>query len=149
MLQLNLPTYNYRIRKNDDITDIFDPIRKIFLRLTPEEWVRQHIINFLVNHKGFPLSHIKVEYALEVNALKKRCDILAFDKNANMTLLVECKAPQVKISQNAFNQIATYNYALKVKYLFVTNGLEHFYAYIDIEKKKYHFLKKLPNYKYL
>jgi hypothetical protein len=147
MLQLNLPKYDCRIRKNDDITDIFDPIRKTFLRLTPEEWVRQHIINFLVNHKGFPLSHIKVEYGLEVNGLKRRCDILAFDKNAAMILLVECKAPQVKISQNAFNQIANYNYALKVKYLFVTNGMEHFYASIDFKNEKYCFLKDLPNYK--
>jgi predicted type IV restriction endonuclease len=146
MLELNLPTYAYKLRKSEDRTEIFDVVRKKYLKLSPEEWVRQHIIHYLLNQKGFPLSHIMPEQALEVNTLKKRCDILAFNRDGKAVLLVECKAPHIKIEQKTFNQIAQYNYALRLNYLFVSNGLMHYYAYVDFENKTYHFLEELPNY---
>ncbi|PCJ84394.1 MAG: restriction endonuclease subunit R [Flavobacteriales bacterium] len=149
MLKLNLPTYEFKIKRTDKGTEIFDKVRKKYVALKPEEWVRQHFIHYLIGEKNYPASLLEVEKALEVNRLQKRSDIVAYNNTGQPQLIVECKAPSVKISQKAFDQIARYNIALKVKYLVVTNGLQHYCCKIDFEKKGFEFLKEVPGYESL
>lgn len=146
MIKLNLPTYNFKLKSSENKTYIFGIIRKRFLVLTPEEWVRQHYVNFLITHKKYPISLVNVEKQLTVNNLKKRFDILTFNTQGEPEIIVECKAPNVKITQETFDQIARYNLKLNAKYLIVTNGLEHYYCKMDYEKENYVFLKEIPNY---
>ncbi len=115
--------------------------------LTPEEWVRQHFVLFLMEEKKYPTSLIAVEKQLTVNNLKKRSDILVFNADGKPEILVECKAPKIKITQDTFDQIARYNLKLKANFLIVTNGLEHFYCKMDFENETYIFLKEVPDYK--
>jgi hypothetical protein len=143
---LNLPAYPFKLRKGDDTTFIFDEIRKKFLVLTPEEWVRQHIVQYMIQEKGYPKSLIKLEGGLKLNSLQKRTDIVAFNSKGEKVLLVECKAPTVKINQKVFDQIARYNIVHKIPLLAVTNGLEHYYCQIDFVAKGYNFLESLPSY---
>ena len=131
MQKLNLPQYEFKFKMLGQITQIFDIVRKKYTALTPEEWVRQHIIHFLIHEKGFPASLIGVEKGIVFNGLKKRVDILIFDRNAKPFMIVECKAPQVKISQEVFDQASIYNLQLNVKFLLVTNGFKHFCFYLD------------------
>jgi hypothetical protein len=147
-LQLNLPEYPFRIKQDDHHTYIFDEIRKKFLVLTPEEWVRQHFVQFLILQKKYPKTLIRLEMGLKLNTLQKRSDILLFNHSGEKIMLVECKAPSVKISQDTFDQAARYNFIHRVKYLVVTNGLEHFCTEIDFEKRSFAFLKELPEYAY-
>ncbi|MDG1697615.1 MAG: type I restriction enzyme HsdR N-terminal domain-containing protein [Polaribacter sp.] len=147
MQKLNLPTYNFKLKSNQNKTLIFDKLRKKYLVLTPEEWVRQHFVQFLIDEKKYPTSLIALEKQLTFNNLKKRSDILIFDKKGNHEIIVECKAPAIKITQDTFDQIARYNLKLKAKFLVVTNGLEHFYCKMDFKNKTYIFLKEIPNYK--
>lgn len=115
--------------------------------LQPEEWVRQHCIHYLINEKKYPKSLINVEKELKINGLKKRYDILVYHPNGEVFLVIECKAPHIKIDQKVFDQIARYNLALKSTYLMVTNGLNHYYCQMNFEDGCYNFLKDLPNYK--
>ena len=119
---------------------------KKFVILQPEEWVRQHCIHYLMEVKGFPKSLINVEKELKINGLKKRYDIVVFNTDGTILLIVECKAPKIKIKQNTFDQVARYNLALNASYLMVTNGLNHYYCEMDFEAEKYQFLKDIPNY---
>ncbi len=145
--QLNLPDYVPRTREGSaGKTEIFDPIRRKFVRLTPEEQVRQHFLNFMVTRLGFPASLIVVEAELNYNQMKKRFDILAYRSDGSPGLVIECKAPQVEITQSVFDQVAMYNMTLVVSYLLVTNGLSHFACHIDHAKRTYTFLKELPGY---
>jgi len=121
-------------------------LRKKNVVLTPEEWVRQNFVQYLINHKKYPTSLIAIEKQLKINNLVKRTDILIFNKNGNPNIIVECKAPTVKISQDAFDQIARYNLKLQAKFLIVTNGLEHFYCKMNHQQMQYDFLKEIPNY---
>jgi hypothetical protein len=146
MQKLNLPACNFRIKKDKEVMHIFDIIRKKYIVLTPEEWVRQHFLHFLIEKKQYPKSLIAVEKEIKVNTLKKRFDILIFNAQGEHNIIVECKSPKVKITQDAFDQIARYNLQLKAKYLIVTNGLEHFYCIMDDENKSYVFLEDIPNY---
>ncbi len=146
MQPLNFPKYSFRIKSSENRLHIFDVIRKKFVLLQPEEWVRQHTIHFLLETKKYPKSLINVEKQLVVNQLKKRYDIVVFKPNGDIQILVECKAPDVKVSQTAFDQIAQYNYLLKSNYLMVTNGIDHFYCETDIENEKYRFLKEIPDF---
>jgi len=114
--------------------------------LTPEEWVRQHILHFLVSEKKYPLSHINVEKQIKLLNTKKRYDIVVFNPNGSIHIIVECKAPTIAISQRVFDQIARYNFVLHADYLFVSNGLDHYYCKMDYEKEKYIFLKEIPVY---
>ncbi len=114
--------------------------------LQPEEWVRQHLVHYLIFEKKYPKSLINVEKQLEINGLKKRYDIVVFNSDGSIEILVECKAPKISISQTTFNQIARYNMNLKANHLMVTNGLEHFYCKMDFEKEKYTFLKDIPDF---
>ncbi len=146
MQALNLPAYQFKIKRDGQRTQIFDAIRKKYLVLTPEEWVRQHFVRYLIEEKGFPASLIAIEMGLKLNGLQKRGDIVAYQASGDPLLIVECKAPSVKISQGTFDQIARYNMVLKVNYLVVTNGLDHYCCIIDHLQGSYHFLKEVPNY---
>ena len=146
MTPLNLPKYNFKLKEESNKVFIFDFIRKKYLQLTPEEWVRQNFIQYLIEVKGYPKSMFSIEKGITVSNTQKRVDIAIFNKDRGIEVLVECKAPEVKITQKAFDQIARYNLTLNAKYLVVTNGLNHFYALIDHENKKYIFLKDLPTY---
>jgi len=128
---------------------VLDVYRKRFVKLTPEEEVRQRFARYLVEEKGFPASLIMTEYALEVNKLARRCDILVHKPAGYPALLVECKAPEVKISQATFDQVARYNLAFRVKYLIVTNGLKHYCCQIDFDPEKVSFLSEIPDYEEL
>ena len=125
---------------------VLDVYRKRFVKLTPEEEVRQRFARYLVEEKGFQASLIMTEYALEVNKLARRCDILVHKPAGYPALLVECKAPEVKISQATFDQVARYNLAFRVKYLIVTNGLKHYCCQIDFDTEKVSFLSEIPGY---
>ncbi len=147
MPRLKLPEYPERIReKQNGKQEIFDPVRKKFVRLTPEEWVRQHFINFLVNHHGYPASLLHVEATLTYNHLTKRSDIVIYGREGKPLMAVECKAPSVEITQKAFDQLAMYNFTLKVSYLVLTNGIQHYICRMDPEKGSYIFLEEFPAY---
>ncbi len=143
---LNLPSYPFKLKNDGDKTYIFDPFRKKFLVLTPEEWVRQHLVQYLVNYKNYPAGLIKLEGGLTLNSLQKRTDVIAFDVAGNKVLLAECKAPTIKISQKVFDQIARYNFIHHIEVLLVSNGIEHFCCRVDFEKRSYEFLKEIPFY---
>lgn len=114
--------------------------------LQPEEWVRQHCVHYLINDKKFPKSLINVEKELTINGLKKRYDIVIFNPDGSIYLIVECKSYKIQIDQTTFDQIARYNLVLNASYLMVTNGLNHYYCKMDIENERYSFLKDIPNY---
>lgn len=146
MQNLNFPTYSFRLKNSENNTHIFDVIRKKFVVLQPEEWVRQHCIQFLIQEKNYPISLINVEKVVLINGLKKRYDIVVFNPNGSLALVVECKAPKVKITQAAFDQIARYNLTLKASYLMVTNGLNHYFCTMNHDLESFEFLETLPNY---
>ncbi|WP_299061794.1 type I restriction enzyme HsdR N-terminal domain-containing protein [uncultured Polaribacter sp.] len=146
MQKLNLPNYNFRLKSNENKMLIFDILRKKFLVLTPEEWVRQHYVAYLLHVKKYPNSLIALEKQLTINNRKKRTDILIFNAKGEPDIIVECKAPSIKITQATFDQIARYNLKLKANYLIVTNGLQHFYCKMDFENETYIFLKDIPDY---
>ena len=146
MIKLNFPTYSFRFKNSENKVSIFDEIRKKFIFLTPEEWVRQHVVQFLLFDKKYPKSYLNVEKVIKINTLTKRYDAVVFEPNGEIFLLVECKAPEIAISQQTFDQIARYNLVLKAKYLMVTNGLNHYFCQMDFENEKYVFLKELPEF---
>ncbi|HPW97838.1 MAG TPA: type I restriction enzyme HsdR N-terminal domain-containing protein [Flavobacterium sp.] len=146
MQKLNFPVYSFRFKNSENKVSIFDPIRKKFILLTPEEWVRQHTIEYLMKEKNYPLSYINVEKLIKINDRNKRYDIVIFKPNGAIFLLIECKAPEISISQATFDQIARYNLVLKAEYLMVTNGLNHYFCQMDFENERYNFLKELPDF---
>jgi hypothetical protein len=146
MHQLNFPSYSFRFKNSENKVSIFDAIRKKFIILTPEEWVRQHLIQFLITEKSYPISLINVEKVLKVNGLRKRYDVVVYNTDGTINILIECKAPEVTISQSTFDQIAQYNMTLQSNFLMVTNGLNHYFCQMDFENEKYQFLTELPNY---
>ena len=150
-MQLDLPLLHYqsdlKTKHSQGKRYIFDLIRKKYLVLTPEEIVRQLIILYLIEEKGYPKNKIRVEMGLTVNGLTKRCDILVFDDNFEPVLLVECKAAFVKVNQKVFEQIATYNMTLQVPYLLVTNGPQNFCSYINRAAESFEFLAEIPTYR--
>lgn len=146
MIQLNFPNHSFRFKNSKNKPYIFDEIRKKFVVLTPEEWVRQNTIQYLLQEKHYSKSHINVEKLVKLNDISKRYDIVVFKPNGEILLLIECKAPEIQINQTTFDQIARYNLVLKADYLMVTNGLNHYFCHMDFENEKYIFLKELPNY---
>ncbi len=146
MQKLNFPKYNFRFKSNENKTLIFDIIRKKFVILTPEEWVRQHTLHYLIYDKKYPVSHINVEKQLLLNDTVKRYDIITFKNDGEVHIIIECKAPSIIINQLTFDQIARYNLALNSDILMVTNGLTHYFCKMDFENKKYLFLHDLPLY---
>ncbi|MDB5148483.1 MAG: type restriction enzyme HsdR N-terminal protein [Mucilaginibacter sp.] len=147
MLQpLNLPPYPFKISDDNGTLTLFDEIRKKTIIITPEEWVRQHFVQYLIKQKNYPRSLIKLEGGLKLNTLQKRTDIVVFNPAGQRILMVECKAPSVTIDQKTFDQIARYNMVHKVSLLAVSNGLQHYYCTIDHEKCTYQFIEELPEY---
>ncbi|WP_035672242.1 type I restriction enzyme HsdR N-terminal domain-containing protein [Flavobacterium sp. 83] len=146
MQKLNFQLYNFRFKNSENKVSIFDEIRKKFIILTPEEWVRQHVVQFLLEEKKYPKSLINVEKVLKVNGLRKRYDIVVFNPDGSIFILIECKAPEIKIAQATFDQIARYNMTMQAQFLMVTNGLNHYFCQMDFENEKYAFLENLPNY---
>lgn len=146
MQQLNFSKYSFRFKNSENKVLIFDEIRKKFIILTPEEWVRQHVIHHLLYELNYPKSHINVEKLIKINGLTKRYDVVVFQSNGEILILIECKAPSIAISQATFDQIARYNLVLHANFLMVTNGLNHYFCQMDFENEKYLFLKELPAY---
>jgi len=145
MLQLDFPNYTFKIKNSGNGDYIFDEIRKKYIKLTKEEWVRQNCVKFLINEKNFPSILINIEKTIKINKINKRYDIVVYKPDGRIKLLVECKSPEIKINQKTFDQIAVYNMNLKSELLMVTNGLEHYYCEINYEKGHYTFLKDLKN----
>ena len=145
MLQLNFPNYTFKIKNIENEDYIFDEIRKKYIKLTKEEWVRQNCVNFLVKEKKFPQVLINVEKTLKINKLSKRYDIVVYNSDGSIKLLVECKSPEIKITQKTFDQIAIYNMSLKADLLMITNGINHYYCKIDYENQCYKFINDIYN----
>lgn len=146
LLPLNLPPYPFKISDHNGRLSLFDVIRKRNIILTPEEWVRQHFVQYLINHKKYPRALIKLEGGHRLHGMAKRTDIIVYNPSGEKILLIECKAPSVNIDQKTFDQVARYNMVHKVKLLAVTNGLQHYYCNIDFEKSEYKFIEELPVY---
>lgn len=146
MEKLNFPEFDFSFKSKENKSYIFDPIRKKWLVLTPEEWVRQHCIQFLLKIKNVPLGFIQVEKKLSLNNTEKRYDLVVFKPDQSISVLIECKAPTVKLTQKTFDQIARYNSVLKSDHLMLTNGLIHFFCKMDFKKGQYFFLADLPEY---
>ena len=149
MEHLNLPITELRIKKQNGKDYVFDRLRKQFVRLTPEEFVRQQFIFFLIEHKGYPSGRMANEVEIVLGNVKKRCDTVLYDDYLQPLMIIEYKAPSLVINQKTFDQIACYNFALHVSWLIVSNGIQHFCCRIDQEKKKYVFVKEIPEYKKL
>ena len=146
MQALNFSDYDFRFKNSENKVYIFDVIRKKFVVLQPEEWVRQHVVHYLILQKKYPKSLINVEKQLTIGTIKKRYDIVVFEPNGSIALLVECKAPTIKINQHVFDQTARYNMKLNATYLMVTNGLDHYYCKMDYDEEKYRFLQAIPDF---
>ena len=146
MEQLNFPNYSFTLKNRENKVYIFDLIRKKNVLLSPEEWVRQHCVHFLINELGYPKSLINLEKQLFINGRAKRYDLVVYSNDGNVEILVECKAPSIKISQDTFDQIARYNLTLNSRFLMLTNGKEHYFCEIDFKNKAYRFIRKLPKY---
>ena len=144
MPHLNLPKVALKTKSVEGTIQVFDVIRKKYFVLTPEEWVRQHFIHYLNTEKNYPMGLMGVEKMVKYNALKTRADIVLYTTEGKAKMIVECKAPNVKITQDTFNQIAKYNFKLKVLFLVVTNGMQHFCCKMDYEKNINCFLEEVP-----
>jgi len=146
MEKLNFPNYELRLKNKENKPFIFDRIRKKWLRCTPEEWVRTHCINYLIETKGYPASWMRVEQELLVYGTKKRFDIVVTDALLNPFILVECKAPTIAINQSTLEQISRYNLELNCPFLMMSNGLNHYFCSMDKEQNRISFIESLPNY---
>lgn len=147
MQKLNLPNYNFKIRESENNKQqIFDFIRRKFVALTPEEWVRQNFLRYLTEEKGFPKGLIAVEMSLDISSNTQRCDVVCFNAEARPLVIIECKAARVKITQEVFEQAARYNMNLKTSFVIMTNGLNHYCCQIDYTNKKVIYLKDIPHY---
>lgn len=146
MQKLNLPEYSFRIKTTEGKSFIFDSLRKKYVRLTPEEWVRQNFVQFLVVEKKYSVSLMTVEALVKVNNNPQRADLVVFDRSGSPVLVVEFKAPEMKISQQTFDQIVRYNMQLKVPFLIVSNGLEHYCCRINYDDNSYAFLAEIPGF---
>ena len=146
MLSLNLPTFAAKVKEKDGKHIIFDPVRRKFVALTPEEWVRQHFVNYLITDKGYPKELLANEVPLKLNGTSKRCDTVAYNRFLAPLMIVEYKAPTIEITKAVFDQIVRYNMVLRVRYLTVSNGINHFCCKINYENLTYSFLDGLPEY---
>jgi hypothetical protein len=144
--ELNLPQYSFKITGKEGNELILDPLRKKYVRLTPEEWVRQNFISYLINAGSYPPGLIGVEVFFNLNSLKRRVDILVHNRQGKPVMIVECKSPEVKINDKIFEQIVTYNMGFRLPYIVVTNGMVHYACRVYPDKKKYEFLNFIPLY---
>ncbi len=146
MPALNLPLYTPKMKEKDGKKLIFDPLRQKYVVLTPEEWVRQRFINYLITVKGYPKELMGNEIALTLNGTSRRCDTVVYDKYLAPLMVIEYKAAQVNITQAVFDQIVRYNMVMQVNYLIVSNGRSHYCCEIDYSNKRYNFLEDVPSY---
>ena len=146
MSALNLPTFDKKITQKEDKFSIFDIVRRQYVALTPEEWVRQHFVHFLIGHKGYPQALMGNEVQLKLNGMSRRCDTVVYDRTLRPRVIVEYKAPTVNITQLVFDQICRYNMVLQVDDLIVSNGLAHYCCKVDYDARTYTFLKEIPEY---
>lgn len=149
MQQLNLPEYQFNIKKKDNGFVILDSLRRRWVTLTPEEWVRQNFVRYLIEEKAFPSSLMNNEISIIQNGIKRRCDTLVADPQGNTLVIVEYKAPTINVSQKTFDQIVRYNMVLKARFLIVSNGMSHYCCKIDYENNSYSFLEEIPCYSQL
>lgn len=146
MEALNLPTYSFKIKSVNGLEFIYDQYRKKFVRLTPEEWVRQNFTTYMVNEKSYPASRFVIEKSLRMNNMSKRCDVLFYNDSGYPELMVECKSTSCKIGQDTFSQVSVYNITFRVKYLIITNGLKHFCCRVNFDSGEVYFLDEIPSY---
>lgn len=146
MLSLNLPVYDAKIIIRNGKNVIFDQIRKRYVALTPEEYVRQHFVQYLINHKSYPIALLANEVTIRLNGTIKRCDTVLYRRDLTAKMIIEYKAPQIEITQDVFNQIVRYNIVLKVEYLIVSNGMKHYCCKINYDTQSYEFLNDIPSY---
>jgi len=144
---LQLPPYPFKITDLNGQLTLFDEIRKKQVIITPEEWVRQHFVQYLINQKSYPKTLIKLEGGLKLHGMPRRTDIVVFNPEGEKILMVECKAPSVAINQKVFDQVARYNITHKIALLAVTNGLQHYYCSVDFNNGSYKFIEELPTYR--
>lgn len=149
MLRLNLPEFEFKVKKADGKLWIFDRIRRKDVVLTPEEWVRQHFINYMINHLHYPKSLIRIEGGLKYNQLSKRADLVVYDREGTPWMVAECKSAEQEINESTVRQASVYNHTMKAKYLVVTNGMKHYCAAIDWEKHGYQMLTAMPPFEEL
>jgi len=149
MIPLNLPPYEIKISNKNGKTMIFDQLRRKYVALTPEEWVRQHFIHFLIDHKGYPQGLLTNEVQLQIGEKRLRCDTILYDKSLQPRMIIEYKAPSIAISQKVFDQITIYNFLLKVDYLIVSDGIQHYCCRMDYDNQRYCFLEDIPDYQSL
>ena len=149
MYQLNLPEFKFKLQQNEDRQLIFDELRKKFVTNTPEEWVRQNFIQYLITILNYPKALISIEREIKVNQLSKRCDAVVFSRKGNPAMILEFKAPDVKLSQEVFDQVVRYNSTLNVKHLLISNGMKHFCIQLSFENHTYEFLPGIPEYQSL
>lgn len=144
---LSLPNASLKLTKKEELVLVWCIVRKKKLLLTPEEWVRQHVIHFLLTEKQIPLGLIAAEMTIEVNKLVRRCDVVVYGNDGKPKLIIECKAPEINLTEKTFQQIAQYNFTLNVDFLMVTNGLNHIVCQIDRSNSKLNYLESLPEWK--
>ncbi len=147
MSTLNLPSFDVKMRKNENVLEIFDPLRRKYLVLTPEEWVRQHFINYLITEKGYPATLMANEKLIKLNSLSRRCDTVVYNREMNPVAICEYKNPDIEVTQEVFDQIIRYNIVLRVNYLIVSNGINHYCCKVNNEDLSYVFLEEIPHYK--
>ena len=149
MFRLNLPPYPIKIQEKGEKRQIFDFLRRKWVALTPEEWVRQHFTHYLTEHKGYPKTLLANEVELRIGEKHLRCDTLLYNKELRPRMIIEYKAPTIQIQQKTFDQISVYNLLLKVDYLIVSNGLQHYCCKMDYAAQRYIFLEAIPDYEIL
>lgn len=146
MFSLNLPKADIKLQQKEGKTRIFDPLRRRYVVLTPEEWVRQHFVSYLIHHLGYPAAVLGNEVGISVGETSKRCDTLLYDRHAQPLMIIEYKAPHITLNQRVFDQISRYNMALHVDYLIVSNGMQHYCCRMNYTEGTYHFLREIPRY---
>jgi hypothetical protein len=146
MLELNLPTASLRIRKQEGKDYVFDRLRKQYVRLTPEEYVRQHFVSFLIEYKQYPEGLLSNEVCIELGNVRRRCDTVLYDKFLHPQMIIEYKSPEIPLTQQVFDQVSRYNKSLRVHWLIISNGLQHYCCLINKEKGNYVFLKDIPGF---
>ena len=149
MYRLNLPPYPIKVVERDKKQLIFDFLRRKYVALTPEEWVRQHFVHFLIEHKGYPKGLMGNEIELRIGEKRLRCDTILYNKETQPRMIIEYKAPTIQLQQKTFDQVSVYNLLLKVDYLIVSNGLQHYCCKMDYPNQKYEFLEEIPDYQIL
>ena len=146
MLELSLPGFDYKVKKQNGTVMIFDIVRKKYVVLTPEEWVRQHFVHFLIAHKGYPTTLLANEVMVKLNGTTKRCDTVLYRRDLSARMIVEYKAPHIAITQHVFQQIYAYNSVLRADYLIVSNGIKHYCCHVNYQSMKVEYLEDIPDF---